>query len=97
MNYIKRGIKVYLCFYDNSKTKYFMNEKNEFTINGKPTFKHIEGFQMGIPPEIRSFILVPDYSYKNYKHIKNYEELLYHAIMDGNNAEKFGRNCVHAI
>ena len=97
MDYIKRGIKVSLCFYDNSQTKYFMNEKNEFTINGKPTFQHIEGFQMGIPPEIRSFILVPDYSYKNYKHIKNYEELLYHAIMDGNNAEKFGRNCVHVI
>ena len=52
---------------------------------------------MGIPPERRSFILVLDYSYKNYKHIRNYEELLYHAIMDGNNAEKFGRNCVHII
>ena len=47
MNYIKRGIKVSLCFYGNSQTKYFMNEKNEFTINGKPTFQHIEGFQMG--------------------------------------------------
>lgn len=44
MDYIKRGIKVSLCFYDNSQTKYFMNEKNEFTINGKPTFQHIEGF-----------------------------------------------------
>jgi len=97
MDYIKRGIKVSLCFYGNSQTKYFMNEKNKFTINGKPTFQHIEGFQMGIPPERRSFILVPDYSYKNYKHIRNYEELLYHAIMDGNNAEKFGRNCVHTI
>lgn len=44
MNYIKRGIKVSLCFYDNSQTKYFMNEKNEFTINRKPTFQHIGGF-----------------------------------------------------
>lgn len=96
MNYIRRGIKVSLCFYGNSQTKYFLNEKNKFTVNGVPTFQHIEGFQMGIPPEKRSFVLVPDYKY-SFNHIRNFDELLYHSIMDGNNAEKFGRNCVQII
>ena len=97
MDYIKRGIKVSLCFYGNSQTKYFMNKTSKFTIDGKPTFQNIEGFKMRIPPEKRSFILVPNYNCKNYKHIRSYKELLYHAIMDDNNAEKFGRNCVHII
>lgn len=56
MDYIKRGIKVSLCFYDNFQTKYFMNEKNEFTINGKPTFQHIEGFQMGDSTRDKKFL-----------------------------------------
>lgn len=34
MNYIKHGIKVSLCFYGNSQTKYFMNEKMNLRLMG---------------------------------------------------------------
>lgn len=34
MNYIKRGIKVSLCFYGNSQTKYFMNGKMNLLLIG---------------------------------------------------------------
>lgn len=96
MDFIRRGIKVSLCFYNNCQTKYFMNERHGYLVNGEPIFQHIEGLKIGIPPETRYFVLVPNYRY-NFNHIRNYKELLYHAIMDGDNAERFGRNCVQII
>ena len=87
-----RAVKVSVCFDKNYITTYNFNTDEIFQSSHKRvrfTLPQIEATQTYVPPEIRSFVLIPKHQYNTF------EEMVHHSILE--NAETFGRNCIHII